>query len=82
MLDEIIANTNNDSVTDLGGYIVGRLTLRDDIDELYAKYPQLETVGQNAWSLEVLESSDPKAIKLYSEILSEINILKNSTNEF
>lgn len=76
ILDEIIANKNNDSVTDLGGYIVGQLTLRDDIDELYAKYPQLEFIGQNAWSLEVLENSDPKATELYTEILDEINKLK------
>jgi hypothetical protein len=76
ILDEIIANKNNDSVTDLGGYIVGQLTFRDDVDELYTRYPQLEIIGQKAWSLEVLENSDPKAIELYSGILSEINILK------
>lgn len=80
ILDEIIANKKNQSIIDLGGYIVGQLTLRDDTDELYERYPKLEIIGQNAWGLETLKSEDERAKLLFSEILEEVSELKRASH--
>jgi hypothetical protein len=60
-LDAISANKDNQPLDVLGGYIVGATTVRNDIDELYAKYPGLELIAELGADLETLASSEHEA---------------------
>lgn len=56
-LDEISANKDKKPLDIIGGYIVGATIVRDDIEELYKQYPQLETIAELGAELETLEGS-------------------------
>ncbi len=56
-LDEISANKDNKPLYMLGSYIVGATIIREDIDELYEKYPGLENIAELGADLETLEGS-------------------------
>jgi len=57
-LDAISSNVNNEPLYILGGYIVGTTIVRDDIDELYEKYPKLEYIAELGAELETLEETE------------------------
>lgn len=57
ILDEISANKDNKPLDIIGSYIVGATLARDDIEELYKIYPELETIAELGAELETLNGS-------------------------
>lgn len=61
-LDEIVANKTNEPLHVLGSYVVGATIVRDDIDDLYQQYPDLEMVADLGSELETLAGTTHEAI--------------------
>lgn len=79
-LDDISANKDNQPLYILGGYIVGATIVRDDIDELYIKYPGLEMIADLGADLETLED-DAYAYTVFKKFQNALMHFKETLTE-
>lgn len=79
-LDDISANKDNQPLYILGGYIVGATIVRDDIEELYVKYPGLETIADLGADLETLED-EVYALSVFKEFQNALMHFKDTLAE-
>jgi len=76
-LDEISANKDHKPLDVLGSYIVGATMARDDIEELYAQYPTLETIAELGAELETLAGSIHE-VTVFKQFQNSLALLKQS----
>ncbi len=77
LLDDILLNNKNNTLVEIGGYIVGSIAFRDDTDELFGYYPNLNQISIYAEELEMIENDDKLAGELFENIKNELSLLKN-----
>jgi len=76
---EIIAeNKDNQPLHILGGYIVGATIVRDDIDELNSRYPELERIAELGSELETIEDDNEYAASLFQQFQQALIHLKQN----
>ena len=78
LLDGILLNDKNSTLVEMGGYIVGNIDFRDDTDELFKYYPNLNQIAIYAEELEMIENDDKRANELFENIKNELSLLKNN----
>lgn len=76
-LDEILQNKNNEPLDQLGSYIVGATLARDDIENHFSKFPELEEVAELGAELETLSGSE-YANEVFQKIRITLDSLKQN----
>jgi len=78
ILEAIAENKDNQPQYILGGYIVGATIIRDDIDELNSRYPELERISELGSELETIEDDNEYAASLFQQFQKALIHLKQN----
>jgi len=77
-LETIAENIDSQPLHILGGYIVGATIVRDDIDELNSRYPELERIAELGSELETIEDDNEYAASLFQQFQQALIHLKQN----
>ena len=77
-LETIAENIDSQPLHILGSYIVGATIVRDDIDELNSRYPELERISELGAELETIEDDNEYAASLFQQFQQALIHLKQN----
>jgi len=77
-LETIAENIDSQPLHILGGYVVGATIVRDDIDELNSRYPELERISELGAELETIEDDNEYAASLFQQFQQALIHLKQN----